>query len=319
MSAELTLDPVPSAARQARRWVKRELAEGAHTQFTEAAVLGVSELVTNAVLHVRSPIVVRLVDDDDRLRVEVYDDSPRPPSGHPAYVPDGRHAPSTIGRGLQIVDSISHSWGVSYETIGKCIWFMPAPHGHDAHSGALSPDWAGVEPELVVDSAERARVTLLDLPVLLFRHYRERFFDLQREMTLIALHGRQGSQLAQRLVDAVERVQDFHLEALGVNSQLEAAIEVKVDRTDISVDVPRELAPVFVELRHLLALANEFCRQERLLTLEAGPQEQALRAWYLGELTAQIDGAAAIAWPGLFVVTDPTEIDLRPLPQEGAS
>jgi anti-sigma regulatory factor (Ser/Thr protein kinase) len=319
VSAELTLDPVPGAARKARRWVKRELAEGAHTRFTDAAVLGVSELVTNAVLHVHSPIVVRLVDDDDRLRVEVYDDSPRPPAGHPTFVPDGLHAPSTIGRGLQIVDSISHSWGVSYETIGKCIWFMPAPHGHDAHSGRSIPDLEPVEQGVVVDPTGRARVTLVDLPVLLFIHYRERFFDLQREMTLIALDARQGSQLAQRLVDSVERVQDFHLEATSVNAQLTVASEAGVDRADISLDVPRELAPVFVELRQLLVKANEFCREERLLTLEAGPQEQALRAWYLSELAAQIDGAVPIAWPGLFVVTDPTQVDLRLFPRGGNS
>jgi len=27
----------------------------------------------------------------------------------------------------QIVDSISYAWGVSYEHLGKCVWFHPAP------------------------------------------------------------------------------------------------------------------------------------------------------------------------------------------------
>jgi hypothetical protein len=281
--------------------VKRELAHSARTEFTDSAVLGVSELVTNAVLHVRSPILVRLLDEQDRVRVEVYDDSPRPPEGHAVFVPDGQHMPSTIGRGLQIVDSISHSWGVSYEPVGKCIWFVPAPQGEqptDSDGGWRTADEANRD--------ERVAVTLVDMPTLLFVRYRERFFDLQREMKLIALDARQGSQLAQRLVNAVELVQDFHRETTGISAQVDAAVIRGEDRADVSLDVPRRLAPTFLELRHLLVSANEFCRQERLLTLEAGPQEQALRAWYLGELAAQIDGAAPIPWPGQFAVTDST-------------
>jgi anti-sigma regulatory factor (Ser/Thr protein kinase) len=309
--SELTLEPVPSAVRTARRWIKRELAEGERSEFTDSAVLGVSELVTNAVLHVHSPIVVRLLDDHDRVRVEVYDDSPRPPEGHPAFVPDGNHLPSTIGRGLQIVDSISHSWGVSYEQVGKCIWFMPAPQGQLHQPGAM-PRSRDRRAASHTDPTERVQVTLVDLPVRLFMHYRERFFDLQREMQLVAIDARQGRQLAQRLLDAVEQVQGFHLESTGVTAQIESAIDAGVDRADITVDVPRGLGPVFLELRHLLVKADEFCREEQLLTLEAGPQEQALRAWYLGELAAQVDGAVPIAWPGMFVITDPAEVVLPP-------
>jgi anti-sigma regulatory factor (Ser/Thr protein kinase) len=312
VQAELTLEPVPSAARTARRWIKRELAEGARTEFTDSAVLGVSELVTNAVLHVRSQIVVRVLDDNDRIRVEVYDDSPRPPSGHPAFVPDGNQLPSTIGRGLQIVDSISHSWGVSYERVGKCIWFMPAPHGQPPHAARMPFGRDRMQTATSSDPQERVSITLVDLPVRLFMHYRERFFDLQREMQLIAIDARQGSQLAQRLLDTVDKVRDFHLESTGITSQVEAAIDAGKDRTDVSAEVPRGLGPMFLELRHLLVKANEFCREEQLLTIEAGPQEQALRSWYLGELAAQVDGAAPIAWPGMFVVTDPAEVQLPP-------
>ena len=115
--------------------------------LADSAVLGVSELVTNAVLHVRSSIVVRVVDVDTRIRIEVYDHAPRPPDGHPVVVPGARDNESTIGRGLQIVDSISYAWGVSYEHLGKCVWFNPAPESPRAagpgHIG--SPIVHGVE------------------------------------------------------------------------------------------------------------------------------------------------------------------------------
>jgi anti-sigma regulatory factor (Ser/Thr protein kinase) len=304
VAAELTLEPVPSAARVARHWVRRELVERAHPELTDSAVLGVSELVTNAVLHVRSTIVVRLVDDDDRVRVEVYDDSPRPPEGQQMLVEEDLQAPSTIGRGLQIVDSISHSWGVSYEHVGKCIWFLPAPDDGGAPTGNASWHW-DKEPldEPPAPSGVVATAILRDVPVKLFLGYRERFFDLKREMTLIALGGR-GNTIAHRLV-ALSRVMElFQPSQDAALRRVEMAADQALDRLDLTVEVPIDLVPQILEFRQLLIKANEFCRDEQLLTLAAGPQEQALRAWYLGELAAQASGEAPVPWPGQFVVTD---------------
>ena len=304
MAAELTLEPVPSAARVARHWVRRELVERAHPELTDSAVLGVSELVTNAVLHVRSTIVVRLVDDDDRVRVEVYDDSPRAPEGQQMLVEDDLQSPSTIGRGLQIVDSISHSWGVSYEHVGKCIWFLPAPDDGGAPSGAASWHWDKEHVEEPPITGVVAVTHLRDVPVRLFLGYRERFFDLKREMTLIALGGR-GNTIAHRLV-ALSRVMElFQPSQDAALRRVEEAGEQGLDRIDLTVEVPTDLVPQILEFRQLLIKANDFCRDEQLLTLAAGPQEQALRAWYLGELAAQASGEAPVPWPGQFVLTDP--------------
>jgi anti-sigma regulatory factor (Ser/Thr protein kinase) len=304
VAAELTLEPVPSAARVARHWVRRELVERAHPELTDSAVLGVSELVTNAVLHVRSTIVVRLVDDDDRVRVEVYDDSPRPPEGQQMLVEEDLLSPSTIGRGLQIVDSISHSWGVSYEHVGKCIWFLPAPDDGGAPSGSASWHWDKDHVDEPAPTGIIATVTLRDVPVRLFLGYRERFFDLKREMTLIALGGR-GNTIAHRLV-ALSRVMElFQPSQDAAMRRVERAGEDNLDRVDLTIDVPIDLVPQILEFRQLLIKANDFCRNEQLLTLAAGPQEQALRAWYLGELAAQASGEAPVPWPGQFVMTDP--------------
>lgn len=305
MAAELTLEPVPSAARVARHWVRRELVERAHPELTDSAVLGVSELVTNAVLHVRSTIVVRLVDDDDRVRVEVYDDSPRSPEGQQMLIEDDLQSPSTIGRGLQIVDSISHSWGVSYEHVGKCIWFLPAPDDGGAPSGSGSWHWDKEPVDEPMLTGVVATTHLRDVPVRLFLGYRERFFDLKREMTLIALGGR-GNTIAHRLV-ALSRVMElFQPSQDAALRRVEEAGEAGLDRIDLTIEVPIDLVPQILEFRQLLIKANDFCRDEQLLTLAAGPQEQALRAWYLGELAAQASGEAPVPWPGQFVMTDPS-------------
>jgi anti-sigma regulatory factor (Ser/Thr protein kinase) len=305
VAAELTLEPVPSAARVARHWVRRELVERAHPELTDSAVLGVSELVTNAVLHVRSTIVVRLVDDEDRVRVEVYDDSPRPPEGQQMLIEEDLHSPSTIGRGLQIVDSISHSWGVSYEHVGKCIWFLPAADDGGAPGDGTAWQWDKEPVEQPELTGVLATAHLRDVPVQLFLGYRERFFDLKREMTLIALGGR-GNTIAHRLV-ALSRVMElFQPSQDAALRRVEEAGEQGLDRIDMAIDVPIDLVPQILEFRQLLIKANEFCRDEQLLTLAAGPQEQALRAWYLGELAAQASGEAPVPWPGQFVMTDPT-------------
>jgi anti-sigma regulatory factor (Ser/Thr protein kinase) len=151
LATQLTLQPESTAAGIARRWVTNQLTELSRPDLLESAILGVSELVTNALLHVRGTIHVRIVEDDSRLRIEVHDDSTRAPEGRSTLVMSTSSNPSTIGRGLQIVDSISLSWGVAYATAGKCVWFQPMPEG--AESGPAAPEVAGSE------TAEQTRRT----------------------------------------------------------------------------------------------------------------------------------------------------------------
>jgi anti-sigma regulatory factor (Ser/Thr protein kinase) len=81
------------------------------------ARLLVSEVVTNAVEHVveEGDIELVLAMDEDRLRVEVLDPGngfevrERDPAGH-------------RGWGLQFVDRLSDSWGVTSDS-GGCVWF----------------------------------------------------------------------------------------------------------------------------------------------------------------------------------------------------
>ncbi|MFJ6636908.1 SpoIIE family protein phosphatase [Streptomyces sp. NPDC091376] len=89
------------------------------------ALLMVSELVTNAVIHAGTAVDLccRLegseIGGDQTLVVEVSD-------RHPARPPlPGEHDPSGVsGRGLQLVRSLAQSWGVSYEGGTKTVWFQ---------------------------------------------------------------------------------------------------------------------------------------------------------------------------------------------------
>lgn len=84
----------------------------------------VSEVVTNALIHARSGVDVRMRKYDDRLRVDVRDNDPRPPI--PAVilnVEESGNDEAESGRGLFIVDAIASAWGSSPTGRGKTTWF----------------------------------------------------------------------------------------------------------------------------------------------------------------------------------------------------
>ena len=60
MSARLLLDPDPQSVRRARVWIGEELERLGRPDLVDSAELGISELVTNAILHADPPITVRL-------------------------------------------------------------------------------------------------------------------------------------------------------------------------------------------------------------------------------------------------------------------
>lgn len=111
------LPPGPLAPSQARRFL-REAGCSAHaTALLESAVLLVSEMVTNAVRHGGPPLVMEVDCDEVSLQVRVRDGSPALPVARtPADDDEG-------GRGLVLLDLLSHEWGVEHEPGGKAVWF----------------------------------------------------------------------------------------------------------------------------------------------------------------------------------------------------
>lgn len=116
-TAEVTLPGATSSVPEARRFVRSTLRSWELDGAVEPAALIVSELATNAVLHARSALTVRLrVDAGGSLHLEVLDGSAR--------LPDQRRHSSeaTTGRGLSIVAELASSWGVEQLTDGKSVW-----------------------------------------------------------------------------------------------------------------------------------------------------------------------------------------------------
>lgn len=286
----------------------------------DSAVLGVSELVTNALLHVRSEIALRIKDNSDGLRVEVYDDSPHLFAGAPNLPGETRPTnPSTVGRGLLIVASVSQDWGIDYDGQRKCVWFQPA--------AAVAPDAASAAHDVerraaaTTDTAassvpghDLVHVVLIDVPVKLMHYYRVRFRDLRREMTLIALSDGDGGTAAHRLHATAQVLERFRHVGDASNQRIDKAVADGKDRATLDYDLPRVMVAAIDEMGQALRAADDFCRERRMLTLAAGPQEKAVRSWYIGQIIAQANGAQATPWTGDFEVTDPEPLADSPDP-----
>jgi len=98
---ELLLDAEVDAAPRARRFAAEALA-GAGANTVRNAQLVVTELVTNAVLHAKGPIVVRISRTGAGARVEVEDSGRDLPIAPPlnSHSMTGRGRPQAgVGRG----------------------------------------------------------------------------------------------------------------------------------------------------------------------------------------------------------------------------
>ncbi|MFJ2603860.1 MULTISPECIES: SpoIIE family protein phosphatase [unclassified Streptomyces] len=148
----------PAAARDLVRttlgeWVAAALpgADFVTCPLVDSAVVVVSELVTNAIVHAGTDVEVicRLEADDRALVIEVADHHPSraPRDTEPSYdTPEH-------GRGLRLVSALAEAWGVTYRRGAKTVWARlsaetaagPGEEGDDG-TGVSAFDAAGALP-----------------------------------------------------------------------------------------------------------------------------------------------------------------------------
>jgi anti-sigma regulatory factor (Ser/Thr protein kinase) len=109
-----TFDAVPTSIAEARNFVAGLLAST--PVDLEAVDQITAELAANAVLHARSDYRVRVMVGDERVRVEVANDSPD-------VLPQQREHDDAGGRGLHIVGALAADWGAESRGDEKVVWF----------------------------------------------------------------------------------------------------------------------------------------------------------------------------------------------------
>lgn len=149
--ATVDLPPTPQSPGDARRWLADTVSRWELPDLRDVLLLAVSELVTNSVLHARTPLVVNVTVSSGIVEVGVRDHSrqrpvPRAPRSDligdldelserlPSFEDEDPRHPSTrvndgsvlAGRGLHVLSAVSDAWGVvSHEgdPPGKEVWF----------------------------------------------------------------------------------------------------------------------------------------------------------------------------------------------------
>ncbi|HET9692166.1 MAG TPA: ATP-binding protein [Acidimicrobiales bacterium] len=120
----IALQPSPTAAADARRFVRRALGRLPAAPRPPGAVwlgddllVAANELITNAIVHARTEFTLTVACDAAGIvRVSVTDYNTRRPDAHD--VPRD----ATSGRGLSMIAGLGLRWGIDAVDGGKVVW-----------------------------------------------------------------------------------------------------------------------------------------------------------------------------------------------------
>jgi anti-sigma regulatory factor (Ser/Thr protein kinase) len=133
----LDLESDPQMVVAARQFVRDRLLAWEASEHVDSAVLIASELVTNAVLHARTAVSLRVQLSGSRVRIEVFDQNPRVPVMAPCP------AEATSGRGLALITVLATTWGMENRDEGKVVWAELGPATDDTPEDCV--DLTGVD------------------------------------------------------------------------------------------------------------------------------------------------------------------------------
>jgi anti-sigma regulatory factor (Ser/Thr protein kinase) len=301
-AAGMTLDASADSVAQARRLVVSQLEDWQLSELCDDARLVVSELLTNAALHAKPPIRMRLLRITGGLRIEVSDAS--------RSMPMLIRASTDVmtGRGWSLVQALSHDWGAhrADSGAGKTVWVTMLVADKTSHADInLDADSAGSHfvdadllelfPDLEDDeTATRYEVALGDVPTDLLVAAKAHIDALIREFALLASGAAiSRSQVPRELTELIQRVVGNFAEARqSIKKQALRASEAHDPRTRLSLNLP--LAAADAGRAYLAALdeVDAYCRAEQMLTLETPPAHRVFRRWYVEELVAGLGRAA---------------------------
>jgi anti-sigma regulatory factor (Ser/Thr protein kinase) len=296
----LPLEPDPESVRKARAWVRDVLSRLQREDIVGPAEVGVSELVTNAILHGAPPISVRVRGTRDHPRVEIRDASVRPPTVN-VEMTEEENLLATFGRGLGLVALHSAAWGAELTPEGKVVWFEPSdePPDDDDLSGEVFDLDQTVQDRIAAAGLpdNPVRVQIVDLPVAIYTRWRRRYYELGRELRLLALAHGHTYPVATDLSEIFLQAEKERRLTRGIQ-QFERALTSGRDRVTFELLVPESMPETMARLTATLERADEFCREQRLLVLAATPLEKRLQEWFLGEFGRQAAGEEPLPWTG---------------------
>ncbi len=322
----LDLPPDLVAARSARHTVADVLRAAGRDDWSEAAQLACTELVTNAVLHAHSPVTVTVEVRPSEVYVAVGDTSPDLPRQRPG---DDR---ATTGRGMRLVARLASEHGVRRDDHGKTVWFTlrtPSDGTADEESAedllALWDDTAELDEDGsamdTVAAGDRPRsggavggsgVRLLGVPATLWLAAEEHHRTVLRELVLyLAEHpcadvdmtaaDTARTRLSNVVHAAVEAARTAGRARRPLPEDHPAELPWVPDTVDVDIDIDvhhPEAPRHFAALQDALDCAERLAAGGDLLARPGLPEIVAVRDWACEQVLAQSAGAPVAAWPG---------------------
>lgn len=314
----LTLERHPRTVALARRFLSEALAAG-HLEALRADVelLG-SELVTNVLLHTDSEVTVRVMVGPDRARVEVEDACSVPPVG-------GLLEPTAIcGRGLVLVERLSHGWGVTpVPPEGKKVWFelglgvgSTAPSqmsteelldfwdaGPDDADGGIPDRGAALGDDSGAEQGAgepTRRVRVEGVATELLNATKSHLDELVRDLSLATGAAETGGRRDDDLRELGSRLRRLAVDLISFSNQIRRqaldAAQSQAPTLTLELDLPLSLRPRLIDYRDALDLADELCAAGRLLLAPAPVEHVQFRRWKLSRIIDQLADASPQGW-----------------------
>ena len=296
---------LPSAAAspaRARHWIGAELGDLPDDLVHTAALL-TSELVSNAVLHAGTPLVVSVHQSSDRVRVDVADGSRRCRRSRPTARRGDRPRPDAVQPPGLVVGRPAGAGGQ-----GGLVRVAPRrPRRRRATDDQPpvevgdwpAPDEAPPPRPQPPEGADLVEIVARGIPVTAFHRASEQYDALFREFRLIVERQPRSSQaLPARLLALIDELGTrFAGFSRGADAQWRQALERGERTVDLEFTLPREVGPACEHYDRLLDEADGYCRTAGLITLPASAESVALRKWFLLEFPAQAAGRPPTPWP----------------------
>lgn len=247
--------------------------------------LAASELVTNAVLHARTRVYVRVAKVGRGVRIEVEDGNPYIPPVDAARPSDLLSNLSMTGRGLALVAATCDRWGSESTEAGKVTW-AEVGTGRRRRRGAVGSG----EDRQGAGKAPGRRVRLIGVPVAVLLESTRQLSDLQREMQVIGLGPDAPEDMAQVVRAAPEWFPDLDSWTDSDRLLAEAGAAEGRETVDFDVVVPEDVVGRITGVAAWMDKAAAGIRRRDLLTLPASPEVIAYRYWYAEEIVRQMAG-----------------------------
>ena len=295
------LDPVPESARTARDAVLRALTDAGRDDLADAASLMVSELVTNAIVHARTPIDLDVVAHAAGLRVAVRDESSTPPTQ--------RHygTTATTGRGLALVARMSDRHGTdAVGGFGKIVWFELGA-GLDILPATVRPPGPPAGQHGAQPTRPTLTVRLENLPVALSLAWQQHADTLLREYMLSRWDEDAGTQQIPAAPADDGAAHDAFASIAAALEEL-AADEHRAASVDLLLTLDTDRAGQFADLDAVLE--HTLRQAERGLTLAppTQPEIREFRRWLVAQVRGQASGEAPRPWPGIIGLLEPPDL-----------